>query len=254
MAHTAALEFEDTDSEFDSDLSESSYFQSPPANQSVLFEVLPPNNFELEVNMATSSPQVFIDGSFVDLVDELAGYIDNVSKVEESKGVRAEIKPLLAANKKDEALKKIVTASVALNAAPEKEFTAAYNLLVYLVNQSPNVNMFLPKVCENLSRPITSSPLNGSGLVLSVLSTLFNLLKEDNEVRYNVFSAILSVVKKNGAFESIRPELKKLEGWFEKWETDEEDQRKLYVQVADAAEDAGEDEYVSRPHLDTPPC
>ncbi len=194
--------------------------------------------------MATTS-QVFIDGSFVDLADELAGYIDNVTKAEESKSVRAELKSLLAANKKDDALKKLVTASPALNAAPEKEFTAAYNLLVYLVIQSPNVNIFLPKICENLSRPIVSSPNNGAGLALSVLTTLFNLLKEDNEVRYHVFEAILKSVKQSGLFEMLRPELKKLDEWFQKWETDEEDQRKLLVQIADVAEDAGEDEYVT---------
>ena len=186
--------------------------------------------------------QVFVDGTFEDLADELAGYIDNVKKVEESEGVRAEIKPLLDTKKKDEALKKLVTASPVLNSAPEKEFTAAYNLLIYLIIQSPNVNMFLPKVCENLSRPITSSPINGTGLALSVLTTLFNLLKPDNEVRYNVFQAILRLVKTGGLYEMLRPQLKKLDTWIKQWDVDEEDQRKLFGQIADVAEDAGEEE------------
>jgi hypothetical protein len=186
--------------------------------------------------------QVFVDGTFEDLADELAGYIDNVKKMEESEGVRAEIKPLLDSNKKDEALKKLVTASPVLNSAPEKEFTAAYNLLIYLIIQSPNVNMFLPKVCENLSRPITSSPINGTGLALSVLTTLFNLLKPDNEVRYNVFQAILRLVKTSGLYEMLRPQLKKLDTWMKQWDVDEEDQRKLFGQIADVAEDAGEEE------------
>lgn len=186
--------------------------------------------------------QVFIDGTFEDLADELASYIDNLKKVDEDAGVKGEIKPLLDANKKDDALKRLVTASPTLNSAPEKEFTAAYNLLVYLVIQSPNVNMFLPKICENLSRPITSSPTNGSGLALSVLTTLFNLLQPDNEVRYNVFQAILRLVKTSGLFEMLRPQLKKLDTWIEQWEVDEEDQRKLFGQIADVAEDAGEEE------------
>jgi translation initiation factor 3 subunit M len=210
--------------------------RSPPSTSRVLTKV----TYELD-NMAATH-QVFIDGTFEDLADELAGYIDNVKKVDEAEGVRAEIKPLLAANKKDDALKKLVTASPVLNSAPEKEFTAAYNLLVYLVIQSPNVNMFLNKVCENLSRPITSSPVNGSGLALSVLTTLFNLLQEDNEVRHNVFLSILQLVKKTGLFEMLRPQLKKLDTWIEQWELDEEDQCKLFVQIADVAEDAGEDE------------
>ncbi|OBT49869.1 hypothetical protein VE04_10053 [Pseudogymnoascus sp. 24MN13] len=189
-----------------------------------------------------ATQQVFIDGTFEDLADELAGYIDNVKKVNEAEGVRAEIEPLLAANKKDDVLKKLVTAAPALNGAPEKEFTAAYNLLVYLIVQSPNVNMFLPKVCENLSRPIVSSPLNSSGLALSVLTTVFNLLDPENEVRFNVFQAILQLVKKSGLYEMLRPQLKKLDTWIEEWDIDEEDQRKLFVQVADVAAEVGETE------------
>ena len=182
--------------------------------------------------MARSTQQVFIDGSFADLSQELADYLN----------IGAEVTPLLEQNKKDDVLKKLVTASIALNGTPEKEFTAAYNLLVYLIIQSPSVNIFLPKVCENLSRPITSSPLNGPGLALSVLTTIFNLLAPDNEVRFNVFQAILRLVKTNGLFETLRSQLKKLDTWVQEWELDEEDQRKLFALVADVADDAGEEE------------
>jgi translation initiation factor 3 subunit M len=199
---------------------------------------------QLSVMAVDTENQVFIDGTFEDLAEELAAYIDNIKKVDEDTGLRSEVGPLLKANKKDDVLKKLVTASPALNAAPEKEFTAAYNLLVYLVVQSPNVNMFLPKVCENLSRPITSSPINGPGLALSVLTTLFNLLRPDNEVRFNVFQAILRLVKASGLFEMLRPQLVKLDTWIEQWDIDEEDQRKLFGQIADIAEDASEEELV----------
>lgn len=214
--------------------------QTPP--RAYHFNAFLPKNSAHVAIMAKN--QVFIDGQFEDLADELAQYIDSVTKVEEGKGVRAEIKPLLEQKQKDEVLKKLITASRALNAAPEREFVAAYNLLVYLVIQSPNVNMFLPKVCENLSKPITSSPVNGNGLALSVLTTLFNLLQEQNAVRYHVFGAILQAVKRSGLFEMLRPELKKLEEWFALWKTDAEEQREMFVQVADVAEEAGEDEYV----------
>jgi len=182
--------------------------------------------------MAPTTQQVFIDGTFVDLAQELAEYLN----------VAADIQPLLAENKKDDALKKLVVASTALNAAPEKEFTAAYNLLVFLVIQSPSVNIFLPKICENLSKPITSSPINGPGLALNILTTVFNLLSPDNEVRFNVFQAVLRLVKTTGLFEMLRPQLKKLDAWLLEWDVDEEDQRKLFGQIADVAEDAGEEE------------
>ncbi|PMD52074.1 PCI-domain-containing protein [Hyaloscypha bicolor E] len=182
--------------------------------------------------MAPSTQQVFIDGTFADLAQELAEYLN----------IGPEIQPLLEENKKDDALKRLVTTSTALNSSPEKEFTAAYNLLVYLVIQSPSVNIFLPRICENLSRPILSSPVNGPGLALSVLTTVFNLLQPDNEVRFNVFQAILRLVKTSGLFEMLRPQLKKLDTWLVEWDVDDEDQRKLFGQIADAAEDAGEEE------------
>jgi len=184
--------------------------------------------------MARTSQQVFIEGSFADLAQELAEYLN----------IGSEIQPLLAENKKDDALKKLVTASSALNSTPEKEFTAAYNLLVYLVIQSPSVNIFLPRICDNLSKPITSSPINGPGLALSVLTTIFNLLQPDNEVRFNVFQAVLRLIKNSGQFELLKPQLKKLDNWIIEWEVDEEDQRKLFVQIAEVADDAGEEECV----------
>ncbi|CAD6503887.1 BgTH12-05631 [Blumeria graminis f. sp. triticale] len=182
--------------------------------------------------MAPLNQQVFIEGKFHDLANELGDYLQ----------IGEEIKTLLDSNLKDDALKKLVTASISLNSTPEKEFTAAYNLLVYLVLQSPNVNKFLPKICENLSKPIISSPTNGPGLALNVLTTLFNLLQPENEVRFNVFQAILRHVKANGFFELLRPQLEKLDIWIKEWKVNEEDQRKLYAQIADIAEDAGDEE------------
>ncbi|MCJ1262071.1 hypothetical protein MMC22_001940 [Lobaria immixta] len=187
---------------------------------------------------------LLIEGSFEELADELAHYIDEVKKKssEDGSGVQSEIASLLEQGQKDEALKKIVTGSTILNTAPEKEFVAAYNLLVHLVRQSPNLDKFLPKICQNLSAPITSSPTNGAGLALSILTTIFNILPPDNETRYHVFLAILRVVRGSSSFENLRPQLKNLDSWIAQWETDEEDQRKLYLSIADVAEEAGEDE------------
>ncbi|KAG9229675.1 PCI domain-containing protein [Amylocarpus encephaloides] len=174
----------------------------------------------------------FVEGSFPDLARELAEYLH----------ITPEVEPLLEANTKDEALKKLVIASAGLNSYPEKEFTAAYNLLVYLVMQSPNSNMFLQKMCDNISKPITSAPYNGPGLALNVLTTIFNLIPTDSEARFHIFLAILNLVKVTGSFETLRPQLKKLDQWIDEWESDEEDQRKIFSQLAEIAEDAGEEE------------
>lgn len=102
--------------------------------------------------------------------------------------------------------------------------------------------MFLPKICQNLSAPISSSPQNGGGLALSILSTIFNTTTANSEVRYHVLLSILRVIRATSNFETLRPQLKQLDSWLETWETDEDDARKLYLAISDVATDAGEDE------------
>ena len=72
--------------------------------------------------MPGSTNTLLIEGTFEELVDELAHYIDDVRKKqsEDSASLRSEITPLLEQGQKDEALKKLVTSSSILNSAPEK--------------------------------------------------------------------------------------------------------------------------------------
>lgn len=65
---------------------------------------------------------LLIEGSFDELADELAHYIDEIRKKQsdDGPGIQAEITPLLEQGQKNDALKKIVTGSTVLNAAPEK--------------------------------------------------------------------------------------------------------------------------------------
>ena len=102
------------------------------------------------------------------------------------------------------------------------------------------MEIFLGRICQNLSAPITSSPSNGLGLALSVLTTVFNIVPPSDEVRYEIFLSILHVIKSSGSFELLKPQLKNLDSWISLWETDEEDQQKLYLTIAEVAEDAGE--------------
>ena len=72
--------------------------------------------------MPGPSNTLLIEGSFDELADELAHYIDEVQKKlsPDSANTQAEITPLLEKGQKDEVLKKLVAASDALNSAPEK--------------------------------------------------------------------------------------------------------------------------------------
>ena len=45
----------------------------------------------------------------------------------------------------------------------------------------------------------------------------------------------------SSSFEILRPQLKNIDSWIAAWETDEEDQRKLFLEIASVAGEAGED-------------
>jgi len=102
--------------------------------------------------------------------------------------------------------------------------------------------MFLPKICNHLTAPITSSPANGGGLALSILGTIFNTLVPDSEMRFHILLAILRVIRATSNFETLRPQLKQLDKWLELWDMADEEERKLYLAISDVASDVGEDE------------
>ena len=74
--------------------------------------------------MSGPSNTLLIEGSFEELADELAHYLDDVQKKQtpdnNNANLQSEITPLLEKGQKDDALKKLVTASDVLNSAPEK--------------------------------------------------------------------------------------------------------------------------------------
>ncbi|KAI7283986.1 PCI-domain-containing protein, partial [Hortaea werneckii] len=195
-----------------------------------------------------------VEGSFEELALELATYLDGLKG--EGSTVAADITPSLAdAEKpsqqtdKDAVLKKLVIASAALNGAPERELQAAYNLLIHLISQVEEPERYLPPVCKNLSSPITSSPQNGTGIALGVLSTLFNAIQPDEDTRYHVLLPIIELVKtsgRSGTYDTLAPQLTNLDAWLEEWEMEPDECRKLYLAVSQAAGAANrtEDSYI----------
>lgn len=179
------------------------------------------------------TPQlVFVDGSDHDLIQELA----DVLKISD------EITPLLEKDR-EEALAAVVKASASFNSMPEKDFGPAYNLLIYLVvKQSKDPKKHLPIMCQNLLKPITSSPVNGPGLALAALQTIFNLLAVENPVRYNVLLQILRFVKMHNAYDTFQPMNSRIPRWLDLWDLDDDDKRKVFVEISDAAHEAGEQE------------
>ncbi|PSS03598.1 hypothetical protein BD289DRAFT_155397 [Coniella lustricola] len=182
---------------------------------------------------------VFVDGSSNDILQEIADYVK----------IGDEIRPLIEQGQTEDALAAIVKASPALNSAPEKEIGPAYNLLIFaVINYSKDPKKHLQPICSNLTKTITSSPVNGRDLALGSLSTVFNLLAKDDPIRFNVFLQIVRFVKMNNMFDTIKPALKNVPGWLEAWSTDEEGKQRLYVELADAAEAADENK-IAYEHL-----
>ena len=71
---------------------------------------------------------------------------------------------------------------------------------------------------------------------------MFNIIPEDSASRYNVLLAMLSIVKSSSSFDTIRPQLDSLDGWFAAWGVSEAKKRALYQEVCEIARDAGEDD------------
>lgn len=124
------------------------------------------------------------------------------------------------------------------------EFTAAYNLLIHLSNQSPSRDKFLARICSYLSeQPVTSSAQFGPSLALTTLTTIFNILPNESSSRYHVFLAILKVIRStsnNAAFDALTPQLEtNVPKWVEAWNLDDEDARSLHIAIADVAAASG---------------
>lgn len=183
-----------------------------------------------------AQPQLlFVDGSFEELAAEMADYL----KAEEAKQLLANGDQA----SKDDVLAKLVAASQSLNTVPEKEFTAASNLLVHLVLQASDPKKYLQALCGVFAKPLANSPVHGPGLSLNGLTTVFNLLDQEDPVRARVFLEIVKFVRAHGMYDTLRPYMDKIGAWIDDWEdTGEDYQRKLYEEVAEAAIEAGEEE------------
>lgn len=175
---------------------------------------------------------IFVDGSFEELALEMATFLH----------IEDDVKPLIESKSTDAVLKALVASSPSLTSVPEKNFTAVANLMIYLVFQSANPKLHLPALCDAFSKPVANSPINGVGLSLNALTTIFNLLDPSNPVRFRVFIEILKYLKLSGMWESLTPYLDFLPAWIEQWGLNSEQEREIYELTAAAAKEAGKEE------------
>jgi hypothetical protein len=83
---------------------------------------LPPGTPHAPITMPGPKNTILIEGTFEELTDEFAQYIDSLKKSQgdEASNLQGETADLLKENKKDDVLKKLVVGGQALNQAPEK--------------------------------------------------------------------------------------------------------------------------------------
>lgn len=67
-------------------------------------------------------------------------------------------------------------------------------------------------------------------------------MSPDDESRYHVFQSVLEVVKESNNFDILRSQLNNIDRWIAEWETESDDQRKLYLAVSDVAKEDGEED------------
>jgi translation initiation factor 3 subunit M len=113
-------------------------------------------------------------------------------------------------------------------------------------------------------RPFPGSPQHGTGLALTVLTTMFNITPPGADTRYHVLLAILRTIRAAataantaapasgggssggqatmapGAFDAVRAQLAPLDAWLEAWDVEPADARQLLLAVAQAGGDAGD--------------
>ncbi|KAI5855743.1 hypothetical protein BZA05DRAFT_349137 [Tricharina praecox] len=192
--------------------------------------------------MATEINTLMVEGTFADQIVELAQYIDTISKTNPSKGLSLDIENFVENDQKEEALKRTVAASAALSSAPEREFIPAFNLLIHLARSSPEFPTYIATFLEVLSTPPPTSPHNGPALVISVLSTIFNVLPVNSPARYPVYRTTLKVIAAHSLYDTLAPQLKNVDKWISEWSVSVEEARDLYLEIANIAEEASDEE------------
>jgi len=71
--------------------------------------------------MAPATNTLIVEGTFEELVEELATYLDTTGTAHgKQTNIHGEVQPLLQEGKKEDALKKLVGASSILSTAPER--------------------------------------------------------------------------------------------------------------------------------------
>jgi len=176
---------------------------------------------------------IFIDAPVQEQVAELATYISSLRGDEEQALVK-EVAPLVEAEKFAEATKVLVKESKTLLEAPEKEFEAAFNLLVAVAIVDADKT-----VVEDILKVVVSEPTQKTALKFKVLSNIFNTLPANSPLRLSVFTSIVDLAVASDDMDLILPQLQYVPNWVSEWGVGADAERTLLLNLSDRLKETG---------------
>ncbi|KAF9392608.1 hypothetical protein CPB97_000061 [Podila verticillata] len=176
---------------------------------------------------------IFIDAPVQEQVAELATYISSLRGDEEQALVK-EVVPLVEAEKFAEATKVLVKESKTLLEAPEKEFEAAFNLLVAVAIVDAD-----KAVVEDILKIVVSEPTQKTALKFKVLSNVFNTLPANSPLRLSVFTSIVDLAVASDDMDLVLPQLQYVPNWVSEWGVGADAERTLLLKLSDRLKETG---------------
>ncbi|KAF9987907.1 hypothetical protein BGZ75_010315 [Mortierella antarctica] len=176
---------------------------------------------------------IFIDAPVQDQAVELATYISSL-RADEQQALVKEVVSLVEAEKVADAANVLVKESKTLLEAPEKEFEAAFNLLVAIALNDANKTGL-----EQILKTIVSEPTQKTTLKFKVLSNIFNTLPANSPLRLPVFTSIVELAVATDDMDLVLPQLQYVPSWISEWGVGVEAERTLLLAVSDRLKETG---------------
>ncbi|CAO3570328.1 unnamed protein product [Mortierella alpina] len=176
---------------------------------------------------------IFIDAPVQDQAVELATYISSL-RADEEQALVKEVVALVEAEKVADAANVLVKESKTLLEAPEKEFEAAFNLLVAIALNDANTTGL-----EQILKTIISEPAQKTTLKFKVLSNIFNTLPANSPLRLPVFTSIVELAVASDDMDLVLPQLQYVPSWISEWGVGVEAERTLLMTVSDRLKETG---------------
>ena len=176
-----------------------------------------------------------VDGSFEEQIEELAAFQDSLSQTESK--VQENVKAALEKDDRKGAIEEVVrNVSALASQQNDKEYEAAYNLLIHLVLSQDVITADLIKqIVDDIVSTASQRP-GGSAMALTILSTLLD--NSPTSSRADCYIRLLDLVAAEPqTFEVARHRFRTLPATLKAWQTEPKQQQAIYSRVAQLCAD-----------------